>query len=71
MDFRYVNRVCLGLKSHILTNIQYQTITNNKTEYYPVHGCPEAINNNTRNLQIVQVLGQTESAFFEKNALFE
>ena len=45
---------------------QYQTITNNKTEYYPVQGCPEAINNNTGNPQIVQILGETESAIFEK-----
>ena len=61
MDFKYVSRVYLGLKSHILTNI-----SNNKTEYYPVQGCSEAVNNNIGNPQIVQILGETESALFLK-----
>ena len=62
MDLKYVSRVYLGLKSHILTNI-----SNNKTEYYPVQGCSEAVNNNIGNPQIVQILGETESSLFEKS----
>ena len=64
MDFKYVSRVYLGLRSHILTNI-----SNNKTEYYPVQGCTEAVNNIIGNPQIVQILGETESALFEKRTI--
>ena len=35
---------------------QYQTITNNKTEYNSVQGCLEAIDNNTGNPGIVRNL---------------
>ena len=66
MDLKYVSRFYLGLKSHILTNIP-----NNKTEYYPVQGCSEAVNNNIGNPQIVQMLGETESALFEKTHYFD
>ena len=65
VDFKYVSRVYLGLRSHILTNI-----SNNKTEYYPVQGCTEAVNNIIGNPQIVQILGETESALFEKTHYF-
>ena len=57
MDFKYVNRVILGLKTHNQINISIS----NKTEYYPVQRYLEAINNNTGNPQIVQILGETES----------
>ena len=66
MDFRYVNRVCLGLKSHILTSISISNYNYNKNEYYPVQGYLEAIKNNTGKPQIVHKLGETESALFEK-----
>ena len=67
MDFRYVNRFYLGLKSHILTSISISNYNYNKNEYYPVQGYLEAINNNTGNPQIVQILGETESLLFEKS----
>ena len=62
MDFKYVNRVILGLKTHNQINISIS----NKTEYYPVQRYLEAINNNTGNPQIVQILGETESSLLEK-----
>ena len=66
MDFRYVNRFYLGLKSHILTSISISNYNYNKNEYYPVQEYLEAINNDIGKAQIVHKLGETESALFEK-----